>query len=70
MYLLLGKSLMESTDYQGAVQSFVRARTGLRHHTSRALSVVSLVSANAYAISKLPTMFDRYLDGNLMILTS
>ena len=45
MYLLLGDSRMESRDYDGATQSFERARAQMRSHGSPALSVVSLVSS-------------------------
>ena len=44
MYLLVGNSHMEHNNYEGAIQSFERARASLRHHTSRLVSVVSLVS--------------------------
>ena len=43
MYLLLGNSRMENRDYEGAIQSFQRARAQMRPHPSRILSVVSLV---------------------------
>ena len=45
MYLLLGNSRMETGDYNGAIQSFERARAQMRPHPSRALLVVSLVSS-------------------------
>ncbi|KAF8553154.1 hypothetical protein OG21DRAFT_1485613 [Imleria badia] len=44
MHLLRGKSCVENADYKGAIQSFERARAQMRPHTSRALSVVSLIS--------------------------
>ncbi|KAF8555025.1 TPR-like protein [Imleria badia] len=44
MYLLLGNSQMETSDYEGAIQSFERGRAQMRHHTSRTLIVVSLIS--------------------------
>ena len=43
MHLLLGISRTDSGNYEGAVRSFERARAQLRPHTSRALSVISLV---------------------------
>ena len=45
MYLLLGDSRMERSDYEGAIQSFERARAQMRSDGSRALSVVSLVGS-------------------------
>jgi hypothetical protein len=45
MYLLLGNSQMEHSDYEGAIQSFERARAQIRPHASQALSVVSLVGS-------------------------
>lgn len=44
MDLHLGNLLMEGGDHNGAIQSFERARTQMRSHTSQELSVVSLVS--------------------------
>ncbi|KAH0838774.1 hypothetical protein J3R83DRAFT_7149 [Lanmaoa asiatica] len=44
MYLLLGNSQMESGDYEGAIQSFLRARAHPRDHTGRLLLMISLVS--------------------------
>ncbi|KAF8551245.1 hypothetical protein OG21DRAFT_1487133 [Imleria badia] len=44
MHLLLGNSCMESGDYTGAVRSFERAQAKMRPHTSRALSMISLIS--------------------------
>ena len=44
MYLLLGNSRMESGDHMGAIQMFERARAQSRYRTTRALSVISLVS--------------------------
>ena len=43
MYFLLGNSHMDRRDHEGAIQYFERARTQMRHHTSRTLFVVSLV---------------------------
>ena len=45
MYLLLGDSRMERSDYVGAVQSFECARGQMRSDGGRALLVVSLVSS-------------------------
>ena len=73
MYLVVGNSHMESSNYAGAIESFERARAPIRHHTSRPLLVVSLVGFSEgydYNVSKLRTLFVRYLDGILMILTS
>ncbi|KAG8214862.1 hypothetical protein J3R82DRAFT_10029 [Butyriboletus roseoflavus] len=44
MYLLLGSSRMKSRNYEDAIQSFERARTQMRHHESRQLLVISLIS--------------------------
>ncbi|KAF8553229.1 TPR-like protein [Imleria badia] len=44
MHFLLGNERMESGDYISAIQLFERARAQTRHHTSRALSVISLIS--------------------------
>ena len=44
MYLLLGNSLIERSDYEGAIQSFEHARTQMRHCGGRLLLVLSLVS--------------------------
>jgi len=44
MYLLLGNSNMECSDYEGAIQSFERARIEMGCHTTRPLLVASLVS--------------------------
>ena len=44
MYLLLGNSHMESSDYEGAIQSFEHAQAQMPHHASRLLLLVSLVS--------------------------
>ena len=35
---------MESSDYEGAIESFGHARAQLRQHTSRALVIISLVN--------------------------
>ena len=43
MYLLVGDSHMESSDYEHAIESFERARAQTRHHMSQSLLVVSLV---------------------------
>jgi len=63
---------MENGDYEGAIQSFERARTQLRPDTSQALSLISLVSFLTAILQHIEwtAMFDRYLDGDLMILTS
>ena len=44
MYLLLGNSHMERSDYEDAIQSFTHARTQMGHHTNGPLYVVSLVT--------------------------
>ena len=44
MYLLLGNSHMERSDYDGAIQSFEHARARMRHNGG-SLLVVSLVSS-------------------------
>jgi hypothetical protein len=44
MYLLLGSSHMETNDYEGAVQSFERARAQMRPCVGPHLSAISLVS--------------------------
>ncbi|KAF8555002.1 hypothetical protein OG21DRAFT_1603126 [Imleria badia] len=44
MYLLLGNLQMESSNYEGAIQSFEHAHAQMRHHTSRPLLFVSLIS--------------------------
>lgn len=46
MHLLVGDSRMESNDYHGAIESFEHARTQMRHHTSQALLMISLVSVS------------------------
>ena len=44
MYLLLGNSCMESSDYEGAIKSFELARAQLRPFPSQSLFVVALVN--------------------------
>ena len=44
MYLLHGNLRMKNGNHEGAIRSFDRARAQLRPHTSRALSMISLVS--------------------------
>ena len=44
MYLLLGESHIERSDYEGAIQSFEHARAQTRHYEGLPLLVVSLVS--------------------------
>lgn len=44
MYLLLGDSRMERSDYDGAMQSFERARAQMRRYEGVPLLSVSLVS--------------------------
>ncbi|KAF8548704.1 hypothetical protein OG21DRAFT_699988 [Imleria badia] len=51
MYLLLGNSCMETSNFKAAIQSFKYALAQMRHHTSRTLFMVSLVS-------KLPNSYD------------
>ncbi|KAF8554511.1 TPR-like protein [Imleria badia] len=43
MYLLLGNSQMETSDYETAIQSFERARAHVRYHTSQTLCMISLI---------------------------
>ena len=43
MYLLLGNLHLESRHYEGAIRSFERAQAKMRHCTSQALVMVSLV---------------------------
>ena len=43
MHLSIGISLVENSDYEGAIRSFELARAQMRHHRSRPLFVVSLV---------------------------
>ena len=72
MLLLLGNSRMESSDYKGAIQLFERARAQMQPHASQALSVVSLVSFLMAILQRIEhlTIFGRYLDGTLTVLTS
>ncbi|KAF8546186.1 WD40 repeat-like protein, partial [Imleria badia] len=44
MYFLLGNSQMERSEFTAAIQSFQHGRAQMRHHTSRTLFVVSLIS--------------------------
>ena len=46
---------MESGDYKGAIPFFERARAQTRYHTSRALSVVSLVSSLTAVLQRIET---------------
>ena len=59
MHLLLGNSRLKSGDYEGAVRSFERARARLQPHTSRALTMVSLVSFPVAILQRIE--IDRYL---------
>ncbi|KAF8546059.1 WD40 repeat-like protein, partial [Imleria badia] len=59
MYLLLGNSQMETSDYEGAIQSFEHARDQMRYHTSRPLFVVSLISG--WKFDDLGIMIRRHL---------
>ena len=43
MYLLLGNSHMERSDYEGAIRSLEHAQAQMRHYECRSLLVVSLV---------------------------
>ena len=43
MYLLLGNSHVERSDYEGAIQSFERAQAQMRHDEGLSLLVISLV---------------------------
>ena len=68
MYLLAGNLRMECCDYEGAMQSFERARAQMRHHTSRPLFVISLVSFQTVMLRPIEiTPSDRCPDGNLII---
>ena len=44
MYLLLGNSRMESSDYEGAIKSLELARAQIRPFPSQSLFVVALVN--------------------------
>lgn len=44
MFLLLGDSHMENSNYEGAIRLFERAQIQSRYHGSLPLSVISLVS--------------------------
>ena len=70
MYLLLGNSQMERSDYDGAIKSFEHARAQMRHNEGWSLSVVSLVSFLVSVLHRIQVASDRYPDGNLMISTS
>ena len=63
---------MKKGNHEGAIRSFERAQAQLRPHTSRALSMISLVSfpTAIFDASKFIAINARYLDGNLRILTS
>ena len=71
MYLLLGNSHMERSNYEGAVRSFERAQAQMRHDEGRSLLVISLVGFLMVVLQRIQilTGFDRYPDGNLIILT-
>lgn len=43
MHLLFGNSRFERKDIKGAIESFERAQTQIRHHASRRLGTISLV---------------------------
>ena len=71
MYLLLGNSHMEHSDYEGAVRSLERAQAPVRNCVGPRLFVISLVSfpngyIATYRIEFTPDS-DRYPDGILMI---
>ena len=72
MYLLLGNSHMDSSDYEGAIHLFERAQAQMRHYEDQSLLAISLVSFLMVHcnVSKSLTDSDRYPDGNLMISTS
>ena len=44
MYILIGKSHMERSDYDGAIQLFEHARARLKHYGGRPSFVIPLVS--------------------------
>ena len=70
MHLLVGNSCMECSDYEGAIQSFERAQAQMRHYTSRALFVISLVSflTDIFILQRIEmTVCNRCLDGSSMI---
>ena len=58
MYLLLGNLRLESGDYKGSIQLFERARARARYYTSRALSVVSLVSFLMAILERMEMSYD------------
>ena len=71
MHLLLGNLYMENNDYEGAIQSFERARVQIRQHGDGPLCVISLVSSPVVVLLNAETIsgLDRCLDGSSMILT-
>ena len=58
MYLLLGNSYLELGNFICAIQSFERAQTQMRPHTSRALLVVSLVRLPAVISRRVEIIYD------------
>ena len=68
MYLLLGNSYMERSNYEDAIQSFEHARAQMRYYGDQLL-LVSLVSL-LMGILQDHSPTDRYPDGNLTISTS
>ena len=56
MYLLLGDSRMESSDYKGAIHSFERAQSQMRHFAGSRILTISLVSS-------LPTIWQPVNNG-------
>ena len=55
MYLLLGNSHMERTDYEGAVQSFEHGQAQMRHDEGRSLLVISLVGFLMAVLQRIQT---------------
>lgn len=69
MYLCIGNSQMESSDYEGAIYSFERARARMRYRVRFGLVAISLVSAfqSFGDMLEVVTTFDRYPAGSSMI---
>ena len=59
MYLLLGKSRMESGRYEVAIRLFDRAQAQMQPHSSQALLLVLLVSLPALILRRIESGHDR-----------
>ena len=59
MYLLLGKSRMESCRYDIAIRLFERAQAQMRPHLSQAFLLVSLVSLPALILRRIESAYDH-----------